>query len=383
LLDAVCDASIVMNENVSDSAQGKIPLVAFGFRPDLLKGPLSDWLDHFRWISALMVAGSHLRNMLLPDASDLLNVPEKLFYFITLFATESVVIFFVLSGLLVGGAVIRALHEHRFDAFRYAVDRSTRLYVALVPALVLTWILQRLGATVDCQGTIDGPKIFGGSLLFIQNFFVNQPCNNISLWSLSSEAYCYLACPLLIIAIYRRSLLLTSLFCIAILPAISVMQPIRSTPLFGVGLWLCGIVPWFLRVKLQPWLAALPLTATLVVGRLHLFPSELIEEICIAPSFALLLCSDLQQLKAPLPKLAAWFAGFSFSLYLLQMPLVQAFGSIFGSQALPNATFSYFIYAGALTGIIGLAWLFGVTFERRTAGLRLTAMTFFRSFNGK
>lgn len=47
------------------------PLIKLGYRSDLLNANMSRWLDHFRWLSALMVAASHLRNMLMPDAGQL------------------------------------------------------------------------------------------------------------------------------------------------------------------------------------------------------------------------------------------------------------------------------------------------------------------------
>ena len=111
------------------------PLVELGYRPDLLNSNLSRWLDHFRWLSALMVAASHLRNMLMPDAAHL-GPLAAVFYFFTLFAEQAVVVFFVLSGLLVGGVIVRGAREGRFAPGKYAVDRVSRLYVALVPALV-------------------------------------------------------------------------------------------------------------------------------------------------------------------------------------------------------------------------------------------------------
>ncbi|MBW8784650.1 MAG: acyltransferase [Novosphingobium sp.] len=318
----------------------------------------------------MLVASSHLRNMLFPDAGSHLNALEQAFYFVTLFATESVVVFFVLSGLLVGGAVLRALDEERFNPSQYAIDRASRLYVALIPAVVLTLVLQRVGATVDCtKGDTIGT--IGANLAYLQNFSFKPLCNNVSLWSLSSEAYCYLLCPLFLIAVFRRSGAAVLWAAVALVPALLVFQFVRSTPLFGLGLWFCGLLPWFFRVRLNAFIAVLPLMVSLVLGRFHLFPNELVEECCIAPSFALFLCSDVQMLRAPLARFGSYLASFSYSLYLIQMPVAQAFGWIYGWQRLKNGVLtSYLVYAGALATMLVLASIFGLAFESRTGQLR-------------
>ena len=89
------------------------PVIGLGYRPDLLNSNMSRWLDHFRWLSALMVAASHLRNMVMPDAGQL-GPLAAVFYFFTLFAEQAVVVLFVLSGLLVGGVIVRGAREGSF-----------------------------------------------------------------------------------------------------------------------------------------------------------------------------------------------------------------------------------------------------------------------------
>lgn len=45
--------------------------------------------------------------------------------------------FFVMSGYLVGGSVLRSVHFGRWSWREYLVIRLTRLYVVLLPALLL------------------------------------------------------------------------------------------------------------------------------------------------------------------------------------------------------------------------------------------------------
>ena len=90
--------------------------IRFGYRPDLLDSELAGWLDHIRWIAALAVAAGHLRTLIFPDADDIaMSLLVAPFYFLTLYGNQAVVIFFALSGLLVGGSVIRAFKGGRWD----------------------------------------------------------------------------------------------------------------------------------------------------------------------------------------------------------------------------------------------------------------------------
>lgn len=270
-----------------------------------------------------------------------------------------------MSGLLVGGSILR-----KFDTRKYAIDRATRLYAALLPALALTLALQWAGTSIDCKAA-DGPAAIAANLALIQIFSEHLLCNNVSLWSLSSEAYCYLIGPCLILALRDRSPKAALLCAVLLVPAIWVATPIRSTPLFTLLLWLCGLIPWFFRVKLNAWIAAVPVLAVLVAGRLHHFPSEMLEEIVLAAAFALLLCSDFQQRTPPLKEAAHTLAAFSYSLYLVQMPIAQLAGWAVGRQSLPNGQISsYLIYAGFLALIVLVAWIFGQLFEKQTPRLR-------------
>lgn len=63
------------------------------------------WLDLFRGVAALMVCFGHIRNAFWVDYGDIQvkawwHVPA---YLVTGFGHQAVIIFFVLSGFLVGG----------------------------------------------------------------------------------------------------------------------------------------------------------------------------------------------------------------------------------------------------------------------------------------
>ena len=72
---------------------------------------------------------------------------DRLFYFATGLGHQAVVVFFVLSGYLVGGSVLTAYQSGRWSWAAYALRRLTRLWVVLLPALIITLAVDGLGHT--------------------------------------------------------------------------------------------------------------------------------------------------------------------------------------------------------------------------------------------
>ena len=109
----------------------------------MLQGPISPLLDHLRWLAALAVTAAHTRNLVFVDHAEVTSPTlwTNLFYFLTLFGTQAVVVFFVISGLLVGGKLVNDVKGRRFRVRVYAIDRLTRLGIVLVPAVALSLAL--------------------------------------------------------------------------------------------------------------------------------------------------------------------------------------------------------------------------------------------------
>ena len=64
----------------------------------------SNWLNFLRWFSALLVVAGHLRSIIFVKWQDVAHktIWAEILYFFTRFGHEAVVVFFVISGLLVG-----------------------------------------------------------------------------------------------------------------------------------------------------------------------------------------------------------------------------------------------------------------------------------------
>jgi peptidoglycan/LPS O-acetylase OafA/YrhL len=90
-------------------------------------------LDTVRWVSAGMVAFGHAWTSLFARQDTLIG---KALWALADTRHAWVIVFFVLSGYLVGGGTL--LRSGRFDFKRYALARFTRIYIVLIPALLLT-----------------------------------------------------------------------------------------------------------------------------------------------------------------------------------------------------------------------------------------------------
>lgn len=102
------------------------------------------WLDTLRFIAAFMVLFSHSRNDFFLPWGDL--PPEQhgllqfIFYTLGRLGHEAVVVFFVLSGFLVGGRGLERISDKTFHVKSYAIDRFARIYPPLLAAVVLYFI---------------------------------------------------------------------------------------------------------------------------------------------------------------------------------------------------------------------------------------------------
>ena len=96
-------------------------------------------LDFLRAAAALLVLFGHTRRAYF-HYTDVLAQPGlslKLFYFFTSLEGEAAVIFFVLSGFLIGGSLADSIQRGNFDLVRYLIARFVRIYIVYLPALVI------------------------------------------------------------------------------------------------------------------------------------------------------------------------------------------------------------------------------------------------------
>src|ERR1039458_4811324 len=136
------------------------------------------WLDWLRFAAAFGVIVCHTRG---GNWTAYANLEEHskshlayLFFALTRPGLEYVVIFFILSGFLVGGKVMEKIRKDTFDLKAYVLDRVSRIFVPLLPALLFTYavnlICHRSVSLIEFLG-----NVFGLQGLFCNNFAGNDP----------------------------------------------------------------------------------------------------------------------------------------------------------------------------------------------------------------
>jgi peptidoglycan/LPS O-acetylase OafA/YrhL len=100
--------------------------------------------------------------------------------------SESVIIFFVMSGYLVGGSAVEKFKLNTFDLKKYFVDRLTRLYTPVIPAMILAGLI-KLIFNKNNNSLFD----FIGDIFGLQGVLVDTYAGNGPLWSLGYEIWFY------------------------------------------------------------------------------------------------------------------------------------------------------------------------------------------------
>jgi peptidoglycan/LPS O-acetylase OafA/YrhL len=147
------------------------------------------WIDLLRFTAAFLVMLVHFRGMffveyrLLPESNH--NIIIQIFYLFTRFGKEPVIVFFVLSGFLVGGKSIQQILNNDINIKSYFIDRSVRIFLPLIASSLLLVLIQLL-----IKSPIPFVEIVG-SFFSVQGIFVSTT-HNPPLWSLSYEVWFYL-----------------------------------------------------------------------------------------------------------------------------------------------------------------------------------------------
>ncbi|WP_394800464.1 acyltransferase family protein [Aestuariivivens sediminicola] len=146
-------------------------------------------LDCIRALAICLVLQSHCSFLLFPEMSN------TLLDGIRLMGTVGVDLFFVLSGYLIGGILLKTLNDEKHlkwsDLFRFWKRRWLRTLpnyylVLIINIFIALWLDSTL------------PKDLWQYLFFIQNFTVEHPDFFTEAWSLSIEEYAYMLLPFLL-----------------------------------------------------------------------------------------------------------------------------------------------------------------------------------------
>lgn len=206
-------------------------------------------LEIVRAVAALIVVYNHIFTFGLVPRNILLALPAQ-------YATEAVMIFFVLSGVVITLSVER---KQRYLAQKlqlvlvYLKARLLRIYPILLVGLMASVIAQRL-----IEKTWPDAFQVAGNALFLQSlpgYIVTAPQFNMPLWSLSYEMAYYV---LFGISLLWRGFMAT--WCVLALSAAFLFYP--PPPSGGIAAHLVSVltlsIPWIMGHLIARWRKQLP-----------------------------------------------------------------------------------------------------------------------------
>lgn len=301
---------------------------------------LSNFLNLIRWIAALLVVMTHIRTLLFVNLEQLdkKNIYLDIFYFLTSLGGEAVIVFFVLSGYLVGGKVYQDFILNKFEWKNYLIKRLSRLYVVLIPALLIGGLLDYLGILYFNDTFIYNNALhltpfnyniserlnimnFLSNLFMLQTTFTPQFGSNGPLWSLANEFWYYLIFPLLLKMKFSRHLL-TKVFSLFLLLLLILVLNIDILLYFAI--WAVGVLAYLYNGKIIKFpFALIILILCIYIDTIHILPYSKLNALTIALGVGLLLTSLKYNYKFKnFIKLNEVLADSSYSLYLFHAPFL-------------------------------------------------------------
>lgn len=148
------------------------------------------WLDTFRFLSAFLVMLTHLRFYCFTNYGGLNTESKTIFtkvlFFLTNLGNDAIIVFFVISGFLVGGKTIEKIANHEdISAKSFAIKRIVRIVLPLFAVLVINTIFNII------QGIPNDWYRIIGNLLCLQGAFVNPEPGVGVLWTMSYIVWFY------------------------------------------------------------------------------------------------------------------------------------------------------------------------------------------------
>lgn len=346
------------------------------------------WLDWVRFIAAFAVVMVHARGAaFVPYGS--LSVRDQTplvwsFFAVTRIGNEAVVAFFVLSGFLVGGKVYERVLDRTFIPAEYIIDRAARIFLPLLPVLMLTALY------VAWQHKVLDIPDFIGNLLSLQGVLVKPYGGNAPLWSLAYEVWFYVLVGALGTLAMRRGGYVISIFLIALVALIFCKLSVNY-----LLCWLIGVLAYIYR-PIKIYRRILFLSIVVIIGSIFFMqigfdsmsmsgglfyklrqwiPSVEISRVWLSLGIAGL----IQQLALMSP--ASWFgvkfenigtscAAFSYSLYLSHYLVIRlAFDlGIQKSDSVNHSSVENYLVVIVLCVVV--AWVLYFLSERHTQTIR-------------
>ena len=364
-----------------------------------LTGTASAHLDLARGLAAAAVAFQHVRFLLLLDWPQITEHSSLIagVYLLAKFAHPAVIVFFVLSGYLVGSSGVRAAEGRRWSFPRYMLHRFLRLEIVLLPALLLTLLWDTAGihllhASALYEGSWhllmrSGPihldwRTLLGNAFFLQDILVPTFGTNAALWSLSYEFWYYVLFGLVVTALLRTTRLWLRLLAAALILVVAWFTGLGIMSL--APLWFLGLGVYYLpRLDLSAGQRRAMLAGSVVIFLTFLefsfgrsvwfwgFLHPLTIDTVTGMIFALVLYASVHANPASgrYQRAAHFIAAPTYSLYANHLPAVIFLLACLGMRRAPTP-----LHCVEVAGWFVVCWFYGYLlyrlFEARTSAIR-------------
>jgi peptidoglycan/LPS O-acetylase OafA/YrhL len=362
---------------------------------------LVNWLDLARGLAAVEVMAFHGYQLMFQeqvpgaghDAS--IVVAYSALWALSAHGVAAVLVFFVLSGYLVGGPALVRAKNGGLSAIDYFSARAARLYVVLIPALVISvcaYVSARhLGGwqafAASREQLYDASSLFFASIspasalcnvLFLQTITCLPFAGNLALWSLSNEFWYYVLI-FALVSVRKTPPLALLIVGICVLFVIAEKSDVRGTHtglkfFFYFFIWCGGALVYAIVAPVLAWLSTfvISLGGIYILSMKGLLPSWAAYQLTTGLLTAAAIVT-LEATKASLPSFLRFtgeLAKFSFSLYAIHYQIL-VFLNVIASSHPPEFTFaSLGLNALFMLCCLAIAFIFYLLFESHTHVIR-------------
>ncbi|MFC3903773.1 Peptidoglycan/LPS O-acetylase OafA/YrhL, contains acyltransferase and SGNH-hydrolase domains [Acinetobacter marinus] len=335
-------------------------------------------LESLRGLSAIVVLFSH--------AFQAFIAPQDVTFYsiVRLLGQSAVMMFFILSGFLIGHSIQKnLLQNHTFSIRKYARQRFRRILPPFIFALCWMLLLYLLAPYCFATGSHDFELIPAlmirtaydfswvellGSVFFVNEFLTPTLYANAPLWSLSYEVWFYVLAGLM--AMWRYAFARAALVIVLIILSLLNLQF-----LVYFGVWLLAFAFSFDQVRRRLDVHALKIIQwifgifALCIAMYDAYQFFIIDQVktyqanlftlfnpCVGIVFAIFLLQLYQKQRTFTP---FWVssARFSYTLYVTHFPILLFIMGVFPQSYMHSIGLSIFSLTISMSICIAFAWL--------------------------
>lgn len=345
-------------------------------------------VDLLRFIAAFMVLLGHSRNDFFGAYGNLPQVQQgiftMLFFSFSRLGHEAVLIFFVLSGYLVGGMSMERIKSGTFSVKSYAINRFVRILLPLISAILLFILV-----SVILSMPINWWTVIG-NLFSLQEILVESLVTPF--WSLSYEVWFYIIMGALGVLLSKRLNKANRIYkIIAITVLIICIMVFTKLWVQYLVIWYIGAIAYIFAPRVRSNLITfisfvlmmisivlLQLTSDSVsvsIDKWHFINRPFLEIVfsifCSLFIQQIVLIKPTHKIPILLDKWGTKLAVFSYTLYLVHRILFLVLFKYFFTQNCGYFNLKYILLYVLFLGIILIvSYMIYYLFERNTATVK-------------